>query len=81
LSLEVKQIFAPGGATIKTKHHTKDFMRQIKNANNMGINKLLLVDDCDDLLILLKAGKLDEVLKNNFLITRAIPTSKCLKKT
>ena len=32
----------------------------------MSIQKLLLVDDPDDLLMFLKARKLDEVLKNKF---------------
>ena len=41
-------------------------MHHIKNANLMSIQKLLLVDDPDDLLMFLKARKLDEVLKNKF---------------
>ncbi|MBL6932611.1 MAG: hypothetical protein ISR45_06640 [Rhodospirillales bacterium] len=66
LLLEVMQTLAPGGATKKEDTRAKDFMRHIKNANNVGIQKLLLVADHEDLLILLKTGELDTVLQEKF---------------
>jgi len=66
LLLEVLQMLAPGGSTKKDDTRSKDFMRHIKNANDVGIQKLLLVGDHDDLLILLKAGELDEILQDKF---------------
>ena len=66
LLLEVMQMLAPGGFTKKEDTRRKDFMRDIKNANDVGIQKLLLAGDHDDLLILLKAGELDEILQDKF---------------
>ena len=66
LLLEVMQTLAPGGSTKKEDTRTKDFMRRIKNANDVGIQKLLLVGDHEDLLVLLKNGELDMVLQDKF---------------
>jgi len=66
LLLELMQTLAPGGSTKKEDTKSKDFLRHIKNANDVGIQKLLLVADHDDLLVLLKAGELDEVLQDKF---------------
>ncbi len=66
LLLEVMKTLAPGGSTKKEDTRSKDFMRHIKNANDVGIQKLLLVADHDDLLVLLKAGELDTVLQDKF---------------
>jgi hypothetical protein len=66
LLLEVMQTLAPGGSTKKEDTRTKDFMRRIKNANDVGIQKLLLVADHEDLLVLLKNGELDEMLQDKF---------------
>ncbi len=66
LLLEVMQTLAPGGSTKKEDTRTKDFMRRIKNANDVGIQKLLLVADHEDLLVLLKNGELDMVLQDKF---------------
>jgi hypothetical protein len=66
LLLEVMQTLAPGGSTKKEDTRAKDFMRHIKNANDVGIQKLLLVADHEDLLILLKSGELDTVLQDKF---------------
>lgn len=64
--LEVTQTLAPGGASKKEDTRSKDFLRHIKNANDVGIQKLLLVADHDDLLVLLKVGELDTVLQDKF---------------
>ena len=66
LLLEVMQTLAPGGATKKEDTRSKDFMRRIKNANDVGIQKLLLVADHEDLLVLLKNSELDEMLQDKF---------------
>ncbi|MBC8267618.1 MAG: hypothetical protein H8E36_02615 [Rhodospirillaceae bacterium] len=66
LLLEVMQTLAPGGSTKKEDTRSKDFMRRIKNANDVGIQKLLLVADHEDLLVLLKNGELDEMLQDKF---------------
>lgn len=64
--LEVMQTLAPGGASKKEDTRSKDFLRHIKNANDVGIQKLLLVADHDDLLVLLKTGELDTALQDKF---------------
>lgn len=66
LLVEVMQTLAPGGASKKEDTRAKDFMRHIKNANDVGIQKLLLVADHDDLVILLKTAELDAVLQDKF---------------
>lgn len=66
LLLEVMKILAPGGSTKKEDTRAKDFMRRIKNANDVGIQKLLLVGDHEDLLVLLKNGELDMALQDKF---------------
>jgi uncharacterized protein YggL (DUF469 family) len=66
LLLEVMQTFAPGESTKSEANRSKDFMRRIKNANDVGIQKLLLVADHEDLLVLLKNGELDEKLQDKF---------------
>jgi hypothetical protein len=66
LLLEVMKTLAPGGSTKKEDTRSRDFMRHIKNANDVGIQKLLLVADHEDLLILLKTGELDMVLQDKF---------------
>jgi hypothetical protein len=66
LLLEVMQTLAPGESTKNETTRSKDFMRRIKNADDVGIQKLLLVADHEDLLVLLKNGELDEMLQDKF---------------
>ncbi len=66
LLFEVMQTFAPGESTKSEANRSKDFMRRIKNANDVGIQKLLLVADHEDLVVFLKNGELDEKLQDKF---------------
>jgi len=66
LLLEVMKLLAPAGSTQKVKEKTKEFLRHIKNANDVGIQKLLLVAKHEDLLVLLKKAEDDPVLQDKF---------------
>ncbi|MHA1597928.1 MAG: FliG C-terminal domain-containing protein [Alphaproteobacteria bacterium] len=66
LLMEVMKIMAPGGSTRKSAEKNKEFLRHIKNANDVGIQKLLLVADHDDLLVLLKKAEDDQLLQDKF---------------
>jgi hypothetical protein len=46
--------------------HTRQFINQIKTANDVGIQMLLRVADQDDILVLLKHGEGDEALLDKF---------------
>jgi len=66
LLIQAMQVLAPGGATKKEDDKTKVFLRHIKNANDVGIQKLLLIASHDDLLVLLKTAEDDPVLTEKF---------------
>ncbi|NQV47499.1 MAG: hypothetical protein HQ504_06920 [Rhodospirillaceae bacterium] len=66
LLLQVMKVLAPAGSTKKEEEKSKEFVRHIKNANDMGIQKLLLVAEHEDVLVLLKTAEEDDVLTNKF---------------
>lgn len=67
LLVEVTRVLAPTADIAATdEDRARNFARRIKNANDMGIQKLLLVCDHDDLLVLLKLGEQDKALLRKF---------------
>ena len=71
LLMELMQILTPGeggaGSVIsKEEQRRLDFLEHIKGANNVGIQKLLLVADHHDLLTLLKSAEDDADMHERF---------------
>ncbi|MBT4464049.1 MAG: hypothetical protein HOC60_05140, partial [Rhodospirillaceae bacterium] len=66
LLLEVMKLLAPGGSTKKASEQNKEFLRHIKNANDVGIQKLLLLAKHEDLLVLLKKAEDDQLVQDKF---------------
>ncbi|MEE8394300.1 MAG: FliG C-terminal domain-containing protein [Rhodospirillales bacterium] len=66
LLLQITKILLPHEREQSAEERAKTFMRHIKNANDVGIQKFLRVADEEDILILLKAAENDEVLLNKF---------------
>ena len=66
LLIEVMKVLDPGDLTAKEGNPTQEFVRDIKTANDVGIQKLLLVAEHDDLLVLLKHAESDPDLQNKF---------------
>lgn len=66
LLLEVMKLLAPDGSTEKSKEKAKEFLRHIKNANDVGIQKLMLSARHEDLLVLLSKAEDDQVLQDKF---------------
>jgi flagellar motor switch protein FliG len=67
LLLEITRILAPAEEVARTaKDRVRDFLRHIKNANDVGLQKFLLVADHDDVLVLLKAAEDDKALSRKF---------------
>jgi hypothetical protein len=61
LLLQVTTLLAPGKVVKKSAAETlKDFLRSLKNANDVGIQKFLRVAKQDDILVILKVGEADE---------------------
>ena len=65
LLLEITRVLMPDAARSDAEH-TRDFIRQIKTANDVGIQKLLRVAREDDILVLLKIAENDEALLGKF---------------
>ena len=71
LLLQLMQVLPSGGASATATAPQKDtrvleFLSRIKTANDVGIQKLLLVADHNDLLTLLKSTEDDTMLRNKF---------------
>ena len=70
LLMQLMQVLTPGkdGVPVISKDETRrlDFLKHIKNANNVGIQKLLLVADHHDLLTLLKSTEEDAAMHEKF---------------
>jgi hypothetical protein len=63
LLVEIIRILAPTSDVGKTAaDRARDFLRHIKNANDVGLQKFLLGADHDDVLVLLKVTEDDKAL-------------------
>lgn len=64
---EITRILAPADHVAKSaQDRAKDFLRHIKNANDVGLQKFLLVADHDDVLVLLKVAENNKALLRKF---------------
>ena len=67
LLVEIIRILAPTADVGKTAaDRARDFLRHIKNANDVGLQKFLLAADHDDVLVLLKVAENDKALLGKF---------------
>ncbi len=67
LLVEITHILAPTSDVGKTAaDRARDFLRHIKNANDVGLHKFLLAADHDDVLVLLKVAEDDKALSRKF---------------
>ena len=67
LLVEITRILAPGAQMVKNaQQRTRDFVRRIKNADDVGIQKFLLLCARDDILVLLKVAEDDKALVRKF---------------
>ena len=67
LLVEITRILAPSSDVGKTAaDRARDFLRHIKNANDVGLQKFLLAADHDDVLVLLKVVEDDKALVRKF---------------
>jgi len=66
LLLQITGILLPHGSDQGTREMTLSFIRHIKGANDVGIQKFMRVANEDDILILLKVGEDDDDLLNKF---------------
>ncbi len=57
---------AGGGAATDIEKRTRAFILRIKNADDLGIQKLIAATDHEDVLVLLKTGEDDEALLEKF---------------
>jgi hypothetical protein len=65
LLLQVTKVLAPGGATVKNpEDKAKEFVRHIKTANDIGIQKFLMTADQGDILVFLKVTEDDQAIKD-----------------
>ncbi len=64
LLLEVTRILAPGTDLATTEEErVRDLARRLKNANSVGVQKLLMSVDQEDILVLLTAANEDKALR------------------
>ena len=67
LLVEITRILAPAADVGKSaSDRARDFLRHIKNANNVGLQKFLLAADHDDVLALLKVAEDNKALLRKF---------------
>jgi hypothetical protein len=67
LLVEITRILAPAADIGKTpRDRAQDFLRHIKNANDVGLQKYLLAAAHDDVLVLLKVAENDKALLRKF---------------
>lgn len=61
LLLQVTKVLAPGLTAAKPpEDRTREFLRHLKNANDIGIQKFLMSSDQKDVLVLLKVAENDQ---------------------
>ncbi len=67
LLIQVTKVLLPGAKLGTSVDAAKgDFIGKIKAANDVGIQKLIMVAEHDDILVLLKSGEGDEALMQKF---------------
>ena len=67
LLLQITKLLATDPEAVKSpEDRTREFLRHIKNADNVGLQKFLLVADHDDVLVLLKIAENDKALLRKF---------------
>jgi hypothetical protein len=67
LLVEITRILAPAAEVGKSAaDRARDFLRHIKNANDVGLQKFLLAANHDDVLVLLKVAEADKALLRKF---------------
>ena len=67
LLLQITRVLIPAPrAAEDAKERARDFMRRIKNANDLGIQKLLRLIDPDDVLVLLKIAENNPAVRDKF---------------
>ena len=67
LLLQITRVLIPAReAAEDAKGRAREFMRRIKNANDLGIQKLLRQVDPDDVLVLLKIAENNPAVRDKF---------------
>ena len=67
LLLKIIRVLHPGSdAAQSAEERASEFMRHIKNANDLGVQRLLRVAKHDDILVLLKTAENDEITLSKF---------------
>ncbi len=67
LLLRAARVLSPGDESMKSaEEKAREFLRRIKNANDVAIQKLLLLVDHEDVLVLLKFAENDKALMRKF---------------
>ena len=67
LLIQITRLLSPASELAKSgEERRKEFIRHIKNANDVGLQKFLLVADHEDVLILLKIAEDDKALLKKF---------------
>ena len=66
LLVHVMGILAPGGSTDKENRRSREYLSALKDANDLGVQRLLLKADHQDLLAFLKIMEEDEELQRKF---------------
>ena len=65
LLLQVTKVLAPGDGAVKNpEDKAKEFVRHIKTANDIGIQKFLMTADQGDILVFLKITEDDQAIKD-----------------
>ena len=67
LLIQITRLLRPAGELAKSgDERRKEFLRHIKNADDVGLQKFLLAADHEDVLILLKVAEDDKALLKKF---------------
>ena len=67
LLIQITRLLRPAGELAKSgDERRKEFLRHIKNADDVGLQKFLLAADHEDVLILLKVAEHDKALLKKF---------------
>ena len=66
LLLQITRVLIPAPQPEDARERARDFMRRIKNANDLGIQKLLRQVDPDDVLVLLKIAENNPAVRDKF---------------
>ena len=67
LLIQITRLLSPASELTKSGvERRKEFIRHIKNANDVGLQKFLLAADHEDVLILLKVAENDKALLKKF---------------